>query len=53
MSNAEQLADAYARGKIDGMQKCCRGKRTKAFYLKNHFGDKTIICANCAISTGL
>jgi hypothetical protein len=29
-SRAEQLADDYARGAIDGVPKCGQGKRTKA-----------------------
>jgi hypothetical protein len=30
MSSAEQLADDYARGEIDGVPKCGQGKRAKA-----------------------
>jgi hypothetical protein len=43
-TNAEQLADNYARGEIDGVPKCGQGKRTKAeqvyvlIFIKKYFG---------------
>jgi hypothetical protein len=39
-SSAEQLADDYERGEIDGVPKCGQGKRTKAeqvFFIKKTF----------------